>query len=240
VEIINRHRLWGEVEMFEDTIQWSQYPGCFERHLQRRHGNQLFPYERRNVTGDEVRLARKRDLSDQEIFVESIKRFIAEFRNIEDTAVVPPAQASAYLQKVQVLLEEAFSIGGNIQSTIKLLETTEEEITRSLNKAMPSGKAMLEEARSLSSAARIPFLAQSKRKDCPILSKEEVPSLLSEDDSTIAYVGFLSRSFADFRPNESDIRMQIDKAMKEGFSRNDAQRLIEVWNKTNKDHPTSA
>lgn len=43
------------------TWVWSARPGAFERHLQRRHNNPLFPDARRSVTAAEVYYARVRD-----------------------------------------------------------------------------------------------------------------------------------------------------------------------------------
>jgi hypothetical protein len=94
---------------------------------------------------------------------------------------------------------------------------------------MPEGKDLLEEAKSLSMTARIPYIAQLKRKDTPILPGEEVPTLLSEDLATISVMGFVSRSFPDFKPCEEDIRKHLDAAVRQGFSREQAQRLINAW-----------
>jgi hypothetical protein len=170
--------------MFWKKPKWSEVPGCFERHLQRRDGNFLFPLERRTVSRGEIAEARRRDKIDQGRFIEAVKKLGAVLDNSENTNPLSTLQDSSSLQKVQALLEEAASIGGNIQNVIRLLESTEESIIQCLNTSMPEGKDLLEKAKSYSITARIPFIAQLKRKDTPILESEEIPTLLSEDFET--------------------------------------------------------
>lgn len=167
--------------MFWKKSKWSEVPGCFERHLQRRDGNVLFSSERRTVSRGEIAEAQRRDKIDQDKFVETVKKLGAALDNSENTNPLSTLRDSSSLQRIQALLEEAASIGGNIQNAIRLLENTEESITQSLNELTPEGKELLEKSKSYSITARIPFIAQLKRKDTPILKSEVVPTLLSED-----------------------------------------------------------
>jgi hypothetical protein len=50
-------------------IVWSEHPGCFERHLQRRYKNILFSPERRLISKKDIEDARQRDKLDQDIFI---------------------------------------------------------------------------------------------------------------------------------------------------------------------------
>lgn len=217
--------------MFWKKSKWSEVPGCFERHLQRRDGNVLFPLERRKVSREEIAEARKRDQIDQERFIEAVRNLGAVLDSSEDTNPLSTLQNSSALQQVQALLEEAASIGGNIQNAIHLLETTEENIIQCLNTSMPEGKDLLEKARSSSVTTRIPFMAQLKRKDTPILGDEEVPTLLSEDFETISVIGFASRSFPGFKPCEADISKHLETAIRQGFSKERAQEIMNAWNR---------
>jgi len=216
--------------MFSNRPKWSNVPGCFERHLQRRDGNVLFPLERRIVSREEVEQAQRRDKLDQERFIEAVRNLKIELDNSEDRNPLFTSHDSSFLQRVQALLEEAASIGGNIENAIHILETTEEKMIQCLNASMPEGKELLEKAKSLSTMHRIPYLAQMKRRDTPILENEQVPTLLSEDFATISIIGYVSRRFPDFKPSDSDVRMLVEKAVRHGFDEGTAQRILDAWN----------
>jgi hypothetical protein len=42
-------------------LEWSENPGCFERHLKRKQDNPLFPEPDRKVTQEQIDEARERD-----------------------------------------------------------------------------------------------------------------------------------------------------------------------------------
>ena len=101
--------------MFWKRQKWSEVPGCFERHLQRRVDNILFPLARQRVSEEEVAQARKRDEIEQETFIEAVNNLGIELETPKDTKGLSTVGDSSSLQKVQALLEQAASIGGNIQ-----------------------------------------------------------------------------------------------------------------------------
>lgn len=213
--------------MFWKKPKWSKIPGCFERHLQRRDGNALFPVERRSVSNQEIEEARKRDRPEQERFHKKVDELAKQFRSLEK---MPTKQVPTLLQDIQSLIEDAASIGGEALSRIPDLEKIEDDFIQQLNSAMPEGKEMLAGAKSLSAIERIPYLAQRKRRDTPILENEEVPTLLSEDFATISLIGYVSRSFPDFKPSKADIEKHLDEAVRQGFSNEQAQQILKVWN----------
>lgn len=113
-----------------------------------------------------------------------------------------PDEVSPILEEVMELIEEAMSIGGNVDNVMERLDSLEEILMQSLNKTMPEGVELLKKAHSLSCLKRIPYMAQSSRKNSPILKEEEIPALLSEDLNTISLEGYKSRAFApNYRPN---------------------------------------
>jgi hypothetical protein len=194
-EIIKKYSAYIHPEdaFFEngEMVIWSEYPGCFERHLQRRYKNVLFPPERRCIS--------KKDIEDAR-------------------------------QKVQSVLKQGASIGGNIQDAILLLEDTEKQMIEYMEKLIPDGKELLERAISLSRVQKNPYMAQTKREDPPILREEELSTLLSEDLATISVMGLWSRSFPDFKPSELDARKHLDAAIGQGFSKERAREIMDAWN----------
>ena len=210
----------------DEESPWSDNPGCFERHLQRREGNLLFPPERRIVTQKEIDEAKERDRIEQQRFAEKVRTISSKLREQES---IPLSQITSTLNEIQELIEEGTSLGCDIGH----LEKAEEKLMQSANEALPDCADLLKKAGNLSALNRIPYFTQSLRKDSPILKEEEIPALLSEDLKTISLAGYMSRSYApNYRPNEADIMSHLDKAVNNGFSKERAAQIISAWNET--------
>jgi hypothetical protein len=209
---------------------WSDKPGCFERHLQRRDGNVLFPRERRIVTQREIEEARRKDTVEQRQLREKVRSFAIRSSTVlmNDQS---PTRGASVLKEVQALLGEAASIGGIIDEAIQILEMTEQGLMEALNKAVPEVAEQLELVHSCAVTERSPYLAQLMRKDSRIRKDEEIPTLLTEDSDTISFVGYQSIAFGPhYRPNEADIRSHLEHAVNEGFSKERAARILDAWN----------
>jgi hypothetical protein len=218
-------------EKTEIEKKWSDSPGCFERHLQRREGNLLFPSGRRIVTRNEIEEAREKDRNEQKYFFKKISELGSQMRSLGE---IPIGQVPTHLRNIQSLMEEAASIGGEALNQISNLEKIEDDWLLELESALPENKHDLESLKSLSGVARNPYMAQRKRKDTPIIKEEEVPALLSEDLETISGLGYMSRALApNFRPNEADITSHLEKAVSNGFSKERAAQIIAAWKKQN-------
>ena len=222
------HRILWELDGY--GRMWNDKPGCFERHLQRRDGNLLFPKERRIVTQREIEEARQKDTEEQQHFTEKFYSFTQRSSTIlkNDQSIF---QATLILKEVHALLAEAASIGGNIDDTIQILERTEQALMESMNKALPEGADQLKKLHSLAVTERCSYFAQSMRNDSPIRKDEEIPTLLTEDSETIFFEGYKSSAFGpNYRPNEVDIKSHLDHAVNEGFSKDRAARILDAWN----------
>ena len=229
VPVNTAHRISWELE--GNGQMWSDSPGCFERHLERRDGNLLFPPGRRIVIRREIEEAREKDRIEQQQFKEKVDNFLKNTRDVIKGKQLPPNEVATILQEVAELIEEAMSIGGNLQNVVEMLCSMEDTLIKALNEKMPEGSGLLQKAKSLSSLNRIPYYAQMKKKDSPMLPEEEVPALLSEDLQTISFAGYISRSFGpNYRPNQADIRSHLESAVNQGFSKERAAEMIAAWN----------
>ena len=94
IPVNTAHRISWELE--GNGKMWSDYPGCFERHLQRRDGNPLFPPERRIVTKKEIDEAKAKDLIEYNQFAEKVKIFST---SLQGMGKAPPAQASSLSER---------------------------------------------------------------------------------------------------------------------------------------------
>lgn len=214
-----------------EMIIWSEHPGCFERHLQRRYKNILFPIERRDVSINEILEARRKDELEQKAFYNDVKSIGAEMERLEFVRPASTLRDSSSVQKVQALLKQAASIGGNIQNAILLLETSEKQMLEGMVTLRPDLKDQIDIINSLSSLERNTFIAQSTRAETPILPEEQIASLLCEDLDSIALIGYQSRAFAPkYKPNETDIIEHLDDVVRQGFSKDRAKEIVDAWN----------
>lgn len=74
IPVNTAHRLsW---EMDGNGKMWSDCPGCFERHLQRRDGNILFPPERRLILRKDIEEAVEKDRIEAQLFKIKHRAFV--------------------------------------------------------------------------------------------------------------------------------------------------------------------
>jgi len=238
------HRL--SMVMEGNGRMWSEYPGCFERHLQRRDGNPLFPPERRIVLRREIEEAVKKDKLEADLFKIRHKAFL-------DTKLVllnnkkngSMAEVSDIFRETLELAEEGAKFGASVYSEIAILDNTTEILAKSMNQAMPEGADHLRKIISISHLNRIEYSAQYKRPDTPIQKEELIATLLSENLSEITSVGVMCQKFeldkltpddelrkqTDYLPNTHDIMTFLEEAISRGFSKNRAAIIMDAWNK---------
>src|SRR5271169_6485620 len=97
-------RNWRFRMPIDDKLVWSANPGCFERHLQRRVGNPLFPASSRYVTQVEIDGARARDSREAEIVR---NEFVGLCRRIAQMKVLPFQEAHEVERATDQLLTRA-------------------------------------------------------------------------------------------------------------------------------------
>jgi hypothetical protein len=198
---------------------WRRKPGAYERQLQRRHNNLLFPAARRVVTTADVLAARRQDAADY-------KALVDKCRAIEMPETLP-RNWNDYLNGIREQVDElkarARQIGGDTTTVTDALNSTRLDfgnVWRECMKNNPEGLRLYEiaeaSAREYDEMFRGDFGNQLLREDPTIPAGELVPSLLCEDPATV-------RSFWEKLPEaqrEATNKWAADSihaAMAEGF-----------------------
>lgn len=209
-------------------IIWKLHPGCFERHLQRRHSNPLFSQTRQQVTSDELQQARSKDDFDMKECVKKYGIHHVSSRGLHDNS--PIADVLQCLKDTQDLLSLVASVGGDLTTEAAVLEQLESSLESRLKSDLSEGHKLLESTHSLSFVERIPLFAQIKRPDTPIMENEILPSLVTDGDmETIRLFGLLSRTFPDFKPSTSEMEKFLENHIKQGLDASHAKEILEEW-----------
>jgi hypothetical protein len=175
-----------KTESAHTELIWSENPGCFERHLQRKYLNPLFPPASRIVTQDEVDAARARDASEADVLWAKIIKHAESMPNGQFTF----AQLDEHRKRMDELMQEAAETGNP-----KAESATAElywAIIKDMEIAMSDnvkGAELLEKANEnyvkIGLALKNRFVAQLCRHDSPMKPEEVLPALLTEDPETI-------------------------------------------------------
>jgi hypothetical protein len=174
-------------------LSWNENPGAFERHLQRRHKNVLFPPNRRTVTQGDINTARLRDHQDYEELKARAIRFTEDILKLPDH--IASSQVNALRERMDELIRDAMGVGGRAYEIALEVKKIRQTLIQSWRGAV-AGNA--EALRALDEADQfwhanaplfhIPFIREMLRKDGPIPAEDVVPALLSEQPETIATV----------------------------------------------------
>ena len=237
------HRL--SMEMEGNGRMWSDYPGCFERHLQRRDGNPLFPPERRIVLRREIEEAIKKDKLEADMFKIKHKAFLdTKLILFDSKKEMSPTEVNDIFTEALELAEEGAKYGASVYSLIEILDKFAESLVESMNQVLPEWAENMRKIISLYRFKRKDYSVQYHRPDTPIRKQELMATLLSEDLIDIARAGLMcqryeldkltlgdeSRKQPDKLPNTHDVKTFLEEAISRGFSKNRAARIMEAWN----------
>jgi hypothetical protein len=175
------------------TVHFSSEPGCWERHLQRKYGNPLFPEAARTVSQARIDEARRKDDEEvrafQQDFQQALKE-VSEFTGHVDTEIILGIK-----ERLDRLYEQCAGFSGDYSAEKQALLRLSQVIMQAIGRAA-AGDTLAEEELKKEQAAReihqklldyllVPHLL---RADSPITREDLVPTLLSEDPETVRVV----------------------------------------------------
>jgi hypothetical protein len=177
------------------TNRWSETPGCFERHLQRKEGNVLFPISERQPTDEAIREARAKDEADLERLQKDLTAALRFTERFAGQQTIPNGVLLDFLQKeLDPLMRRTAEIGDPARRFFKAFEEFRNARLDGLA-ARHAGRdddftSNMESLKDIFSPARFNwFLPQYLRADTPITAEELVSALLCERTNTVAAVG---------------------------------------------------
>ena len=164
--------------------QFSPLPGAYERHLQRKYNNPLFPASQQDFLKAEIDQARLRDQQDLQAFMESFQETVkqaAELSGSVDSEIVLDLK-----EKLERLYVSSAGLAGNMEpfqdALMKLIRVCMQTIRRgAADDVMALRKLDQEEqARTVYFAMlESPLVAELMRGDEIIQVDELVPAVLS-------------------------------------------------------------
>jgi len=168
------------------TNRWRPAPGCFERHLQRKEGNLLFPVSEQQPSDGALNAARSRDEDDVEKLkadVTALGKTLAGYLNQEG---IPGGILADLLHyKVQPLMARSAAIGELANAQLRALQQLNEELMKG---AVGSNEELAESLEAIRKGQHDLcnlFLAQASREDTPIASENFILALLCESTDTV-------------------------------------------------------
>jgi hypothetical protein len=211
------------------TNRWRDVPGCFERHLQRKEGNPLFPASERQPSDDAIERARAKDVADLEKFKAEVNAFLQS--GAESLKRMTTVGNMGDFQRTQVipLLCRVAGLGEVGVGLFKTLEKCRGHLHKAIADAVggEEGQKLFRSFEELEERSRFQynlFLAQASREDTPIPAAY-LPALLSESFDTIKeYIeGLYSHDPEDAKHLANEALVLLNEVAQEGFELNGAE-----------------
>lgn len=201
-------------------LTWSASPGPSERHLLRRHGNVLFPQERRVVVQDQIDLARERDQASLRHLVEGLRETLEKVLAMPDFASMD--QCKQILDELDDLRtqclvhsgQEAMRWQTQIESAAeRVVSAMKESLSESVEKVRP-----FEEWRETLRVGQTLFQNQAVLEVRRVPKEDVVPTVCSFDPGDIALlVESLGSDLAALETLRAACANVLTKAVDEGF-----------------------
>lgn len=183
----------------KNTIKFSPRPGAYERHLQRKHNNPLFPASQQQFLPAEVEQARQRDQQDLQAFMEAFQETVKQASTLSgsvDSEVVLELK-----EKLERLYITSSSLAGDLgtyqDALLKLIRVCMQTIRKGASDDVAALRKLDEEEQARTVYFAIlesPLVAELMRGDDIIQVDELVPTVLSLE------LGQLTTILALFEP----------------------------------------
>ena len=187
-EILQTFKRLNEAHLatMPSDLEWSENPGCFERHLQRKHNNPLFPEPDREVNQKQIVEARERDQEDAANLQTECLELVSDVEKLPELATA--GDVGPIRERIDDLLDRAAGIGGDADVISDLLITLRKSLVDSMREGMKDNEEALkalEDAEdyhhSRVEIVHNPYVAQVGR----IPTEDLISAMLSESPETI-------------------------------------------------------
>ena len=169
------------------NMKFSLQPGAYERHVQRKYKNPLFPAADQHLLAEEVAAAREKDQQDLRIFLDAFQE------TVKKTAALAASVESDILLNLKEELERLYvtstSLAGDLdehrQALTKLIELCMSSIRRGAEGDPAALKKIQEEIQARQVYFKLletPLVADLMRGDEIISAEDLVPTLLSQSE----------------------------------------------------------
>ena len=175
------------------SIKFSAQPGAYERHLQRKYNNPLFPDSDQHLLDKEVEQAREKDHQDLRAFFDAFQDTVQEAVELSDS--VESDVLLDLKEKLERLYVQSTSLAGDLgqhqEALQKLLSVCMAGILKGAEQDQAALKKIQDEltARDVFfTLLKTPLVSQLLRGDDIIHESELIPSILSESADSLPQV----------------------------------------------------
>lgn len=172
------------------TLNFSQHPGCRERHLQRQYNNPLFFHNTVEITQIDIEAARRQDQTETIAFQKDFQALLEEVAALQ-TQVSADKILNLHT-KIDRLYEQGASLGGDYQIQQQGLLNLSQLITQAILESGITDPAMLAELEKQQRARQAHFsllehslIADLLHPQSPITEAALLPTLLSETETSL-------------------------------------------------------
>lgn len=189
-------------------LQFSTYPGCWERHLQRQYNNPLFLHRLHHpMTQEDIEMARRRDEEERRAFQKAFEELLQAVSTLQ--AQVEAKIVLHLKNKIDSLYEQCAGLGGNFitqkQGLRQLYNLIMQAIWASGIKdpqtILDLEKEVADHQMHLTLLER-PLVAHLLHPKSPIVEEDIIPTLLTEDETS------LRAAMSLFNPQQQQILCQ--------------------------------